>query len=293
MKFKLGIPQGSLQAPLIHLFRRAGFGIRAPEDSYFPSIDDPEIECLLIKAQEMPRYVSEKLVDAGVTGDDWIKEYAATANTESIKTVADLVCPAFGLGPMKWVLAVPERSAFATFRDLDGQTISTELVEVTKSWFADSGVNVRVTFSWGATELKAPTLAAAIVQPEIADSHLRTHGLKAIDTIIESHPRLIAHRSALTEESPTRTKLEQIALLLKAAVAANDKVRLIIEARREHAADIIALIPTVLPASVIGEGDHVTISVVARETSIRDLMPRLKAAGAERVVESPLNKIVL
>ena len=242
----------------------------------------------------MPRYVAERIVDAGVTGDDWIEEYAATGETDSIKTVADLVCPGFGLGLMKWVLAVPEHSELATFRDLNGQTVSTELVEVTKRWFAERGVNVRVTFSWGATELKAPTLAAAIVQAELADSHLKTHGLKAIDTIIESHPRLIAHRSVVNEEdSPAHAKLEQVTLLLKAAVAAVDKVRLVIEARREHAADIVSLIPTVLPATVMGDGDHVTITVIARETSIRELMPRLKAAGAERVVESFLNKIVL
>jgi ATP phosphoribosyltransferase len=275
MTFKLGIPQGRLQAPIIQLFQRAGFAIRTREDSYYPTIDDPEIECVLIKSQEMPRYVAERIVDAGVTGDDWIQEYAASGEPASIKTVANLLCPGFGLGLMKWVLAVPERSNLTTFRDLDGQTVSTELVEVTKRW------------------LKAPTLAAAIVQPEVAESHLRTHGLRAIDTIIESHPQLIANRTVVNEDSPEHTKLEQLALLLKAAVAAYDKVRLVIEARRERAADIVSLIPMVLPATVTGEGDHVTISVIARETSIRELMPRLKAAGADRVVESPLNKIVL
>jgi ATP phosphoribosyltransferase len=293
MSLKLGIPQGRLQAPVVQLFQRAGFSIRARGDSYYPTVDDAELECVLIRPQEMPRYVAERIVDAGVTGDDWIQEYAASGDPEAIKRVADLLCPGFGLGMLRWVLAVPQESAFESFRDLNGLTVSSELVEVTEQWFAERGVKVSVTFSWGATELKSPALAAGIVQPETVDSQLRAHNLKPIATILESRPHLIANRLLLNEESDTRTKLEQVVMLLGAAVAAHDKVRLVIETERKHVDGILSLIPSVLPAAVmVGEGQHVTISAVASEISIRELIPRLRAAGAAQVVEMAVNKIV-
>jgi len=262
------------------------------EDSYYPVVDDPALECVLIRAQEMPRYVAERIIDVGITGDDWISEYGASGDPDAIEKVADLLSPGLGLGLHRWVLAVPIGSAFESCRDLDGRTVSSELVQVTEQWFVERGIHVRVTFSWGATELKPPTLAAAIVQPETADSQLRVHNLRSIATIIDSHPRVIANRALVDEASEARAKLDQIVLLLDAAVSAHDKVRLAIETQRKHVDGILALIPSTFPATVLGDGEHVTINAVATETSIRELMPRLRAAGAGQVVEMPVNKIV-
>jgi ATP phosphoribosyltransferase len=293
MKLKLGIPQGRLQTPVIELFKRAGFVIRADNGSYYPSVDDPDLECVLVREEEIPCYTAEGIVDAGITGDDWIQEHEAATGTQGLKVTEDLLCPGLGLGLVRWVLAVPDASKVGSLRDLEGTTVSSELVEVTKRWFAEQGVNARVIFSWGATELKSPTLAAAIVLPETANTHLREHNLRTVATIIESRPRLVCRRAALNESSPVREKLGQVRLLLNAAIAAQDKVRLVIETDRKRSQDLESLIEAVIPIMIVGDGDAITLNAIVPQASVRDLIPRLMAAGANRVIETSLNKFVL
>jgi ATP phosphoribosyltransferase len=293
MKLKLGIPQGRLQAPVIDLFRHAGFEVRANNGSYYPSVDDPDLECVLIRSEEIPCYTAEGIVDAGITGDDWIQEYESGTGTASLKIIENLLCPSLGLGHVRWVLAVPESSNIEKIRDLEGTTVSSELVEVTKRWLADHGVNARVVFSWGATELKPPTLAAAIVQPETAETNLRQHKLRTVAEIMQSRPRLVCNRAVLHQESPIREKLDQVRLLLNAAISAQGKVRLVIETNRGHRQDLEGLIEAVTPVMVVGDGDAITLNAIVQQTSVRDLIPRLKAAGAVRVIETSLNKFVL
>jgi ATP phosphoribosyltransferase len=292
---KLGIPKGSLQEATIHLFARAGFNIYASARSYFPAIDDPEIDCMLIRAQEMARYVADGVLDGGLTGQDWIAEHAAANGaTEGVTALADLIYAKQSFGKVRWVLAVPEESRYQSARDLEGATIATELVRVTQAYFSRQGVNVNVEFSWGATEVKAPRLADAIVEVTETGSSLRANRLRIIDTVLESNTQLIANPQALADPWK-RTKLENIALLLKAAIEAQGRVGIMLNIRRADLAAVLALLPALQRPTIspLSDDDWVAINTIIEERTVRDLIPRLKAARAQGIVEYPLNKIVL
>jgi len=295
MKLKLGIPKGSLQDATIQLFARAGFNIYVNSRSYFPTIDDPEIECMLIRAQEMARYVSDGVLDAGLTGLDWIAEHeAGDGITGVIEPIADLIYAKQSFGKVRWVLAAPEDSDITSPKDCEGKTIATELVRVTRAYFARQGINVKVEFSWGATEVKPPMLADAIVEVTETGSSLRANRLRVIDTLMESNTQLIANKTALAD-SWKRTKLDNIALLLKAAIAAQGKVGLMLNVRRDDLDKILALLPALQRPTIssLSDDEWVAVNTIIEERTVRDLMPKLKAAGAQGIVEYPLNKIVV
>ena len=293
MKLRLGLPKGSLQESTIELFARAGFNIYASPRSYFPAIDDPEIECTLIRAQEMARYVADEAVDAGLTGQDWIAEHLA-ATGDGVTPIADLVYSKQSFRKVRWVLAVPEDSRFRTVEDLEGGTVATELVRVTEAYFAERNMNVNVEFSWGATEVKPPQLADAIVEATETGSTLRANHLRIIDTVMTSNPQLIANGSALADEWK-RGKLDNIALLLKAGIEAQDRVGLMLNVRRGELDAVLALLPALQRPTVapLSDSDWVSISTVLEEREVRELIPKLKAAGGHGIVEYPLNKVVL
>jgi ATP phosphoribosyltransferase len=295
MKLKLGIPKGSLQDATVHLFARAGFNIYVSSRSYFPSIDDPDIECMLIRAQEMARYVSDGVLDAGLTGQDWIAEHElGEGRTGALEPIADLIYAKQSFGKVRWVLAAPEDSAVQSAKDLGGKTIATELVRVTRKYFADQGVTVNVEFSWGATEVKPPVLADAIVEATETGSTLRANRLRIIDTIMESNTQLIANKHAYGD-SWKRTKLDNIALLLKAAIEAQGRVGLMLNVRSADLQGVLALLPALQrpTISALSDDNWVAVNTIIEEKTVRDLIPKLKAARAEGIVEYPLNKIVL
>ena len=295
MKLKLGIPKGSLEQATVQLFQRAGYQLLVSTRSYFPTIDDPEIECMLIRAQEMARYVSDGVIDAGLTGLDWIREHAIGHPEQAPLTpVCDLVYSKQSFGKVRWVLAAPEDSPFRTARDFEGKRIATELVRVTRDYFQRQGVNVDVEFSWGATEVKPPVLADAIVEATETGSTLRANRLRILDTVLESNTQLVANQASLAD-SWKRTKIENIALLLKAAIEAQGRVGLMLNVRREHLPAILALLPALQRPTVspLSEDGWVAVNTIIEERLVRELMPRLKAANAQGIVEYPLNKIVL
>ena len=294
-KLKLGIPKGSLQDATIHLFARAGFNIYASTRSYFPAIDDPDIDCMLIRAQEMARYVSDGVLDAGLTGQDWIAEHAAGNHTAPPPVaLADLVYAKQSFGKVRWVLAVPEESSYQRPQDLEGATIATELVRATQAYFARHKVNVNVEFSWGATEVKPPMLADAIVEVTETGSSLRANRLRIIDTVLESNTQLIANAVSI-EDDWKRTKLENIALLLKAAIEAQGRVGIMLNVRTSDLPTVLSLLPALQRPTIspLSDSAWVAVNTIIEERTVRDLMPRLKAARAEGIVEYPLNKIVL
>src|SRR3954462_5849913 len=292
---KLGIPKGSLQDSTIQLFGRAGFNIYVSSRSYFPAIDDPEIECMLIRAQEMARYVSDGVLDAGLTGADWIAEHeAGDGRTGMLETIADLVYAKQSFGKVRWVLAAPEDSPIRSAKDLEGKTIATELVRATRAYFDRQGVNVNVEFSWGATEVKPPTLADAIVEVTETGSSLRANRLRIIDTVMESNPQLIVNPTAMAD-SWKATKLDNIALLLRAAIEAQGRVGLMLNVRRADLNQILALLPALQRPTIssLSDDEWVAVNTIIEERTVRDLMPKLKAAGGHGIVEYPLNKIVV
>jgi ATP phosphoribosyltransferase len=295
MKLKLGIPKGSLQDATIQLFARAGFNIYVSSRSYFPAIDDPEIECMLIRAQEMARYVSDGVLDAGLTGQDWIAEHeAGDGRTGVLVPLADLIYAKQSFGKVRWVLAAPEESAIRSARDLEGKTVATELVRATRAYFDRQGVRVNVEFSWGATEVKPPTLADAIVEVTETGSSLRANRLRIVDTVMESNTQLIANTTALGD-AWKKNKLENVALLLKAAIEAHGRVGLMLNVRRVDLAGVLALLPALQRPTISGLSDDewVAVNTIIEERTVRDLIPRLKTARAQGIVEYPLNKIVL
>ena len=295
-KLRLGIPKGSLQDATIQLFARAGFNIYASTRSYFPAIDDPEIECMLIRAQEMARYVGDGVLDGGLTGQDWIAEHLAGASNRasSLIALADLVYAKQSFGKVRWVLAVPEESRYQRPQDLEGGTIATELVRATQAYFQRLGVNVNVEFSWGATEVKPPMLADAIVEVTETGSSLRANRLRIIDTVLESNTQLIANPAALDDEWK-RTKLENIALLLRAAIEAHGRVGIMLNVKRADLEGILSLLPALQRPTIspLSDDEWVAVNTIIEERTVRDLIPRLKSARAEGIVEYPLNKIVL
>jgi ATP phosphoribosyltransferase len=295
MKLKLGIPKGSLQDATVQLFARAGFNLYVSSRSYFPTVDDPELECMLIRAQEMARYVSDGVLDAGLTGQDWIAEHELGDGTTGVLTsVADLVYAKQSFGRVRWVLAAPEDSATRTPRDLQGKTVATELVRVTRAYFARQNVDVDVEFSWGATEVKPPMLADAIVEITETGSSLRANRLRIVETVMESNTQFIANRAALAD-GWKRTKIENIALLLKAAMEAQGRVGLMLNVRRVDLEHVLGLLPALQrpTISALADDQWVALNTIIEEHTVRDLIPRLKAARAEGIVEYPLNKIVL
>lgn len=289
MKLKLGIPKGSLEHATVDLFRKAGFNITTSSRSYFPAIDDPEIECMLIRAQEMARYVEDGILDAGLTGLDWVEE-----NEASIQTVADLIYAKQSFGKVRWVLAVPEASTFQSVKDLEGKIIATELVSTTKRYLAANGVNAKVEFSWGATEVKPPELADAIVEITETGSSLRANRLRIVETILESNTQLIANKGAWADDWKRR-KLEDIKLLLEAAINAFSRVGLMMNVEKKHLRDVLAVLPALKNPTIsqLSDGDWVAVNTILEESTVRTIIPRLKEAGAQGIVEYPLNKIVM
>ena len=295
MKLKLGLPKGSLQDATVQLFARAGFNIYVSSRSYFPSIDDPDIECMLIRAQEMARYVADGVLDAGLTGLDWVAEHeASTGGPCGVIALADLVYAKQSFGKVRWVLAVPEDSRYQVPQDLEGATIATELVRATEAYFKRLNVNVKVEFSWGATEVKPPTLADAIVEVTETGSSLRANRLRIIDTVVESNTQLIANARAVAD-SWKSTKLDNIALLLKAAIEAQGRVGIMLNVRRDNLQGVLGLLPALQRPTIspLSEDGWVAINTIIEERTVRDLIPRLKLARAQGIVEYPLNKIVL
>jgi len=286
---KLGIPKGSLENATIDLFRRAGFIITTSSRSYFPGIDDPEIECMLIRAQEMARYVEDGILDAGLTGRDWIEENEAT-----IIPVADLIYAKQSFGKVRWVLAVPEASNFHSVKDLEGKIIATELVATTKRYLASHGVRAKVEFSWGATEVKPPVLADAIVEVTETGSSLRANKLKIIDTVLESNTQLIANSGSWKDEAKQR-KLLDIKMLLEGAISAMGKVGLMLNVHKDQLEAVLGVLPALKRPTIshLSDEEWLAVNTILDESTVRDIIPRLKQAGGQGIVEYPLNKIVL
>ncbi len=289
MKLKLGIPKGSLQEASLQLFRRAGYEITVNPRSYFPVVDDEEIECMLIRAQEMARYVEDGILDAGLTGRDWVLE-----NEANVVEVADLIYAKQTFGKVRWVLAVPEKSPFQSVRDLEGKTIATELVHVTERYLAQNGVRAKVEFSWGATEVKPPVLADAIVEVTETGSSLRANGLRIVETVLESNTKFIAN-SAAWDDAWKREKIETIVMLLKAAIEASGKVGLMLNVRKEDLDRVLGALPALKRPTIssLSDPEWVAVNTIIEEKTVREIIPRLKAARAQGIVEYPLNKIVI
>jgi ATP phosphoribosyltransferase len=289
VKLKLGIPKGSLESATIDLFRKAGFNITTSSRSYFPAIDDSEIDCMLIRAQEMARYVEDGILDAGLTGRDWVEE-----NEASIETIADLIYAKQSFGKVRWVLAVPESSDFKSVKDLQGKIIATELVSTTKRYLASHGVTAKVEFSWGATEVKPPELADAIVEVTETGSSLRANKLRIIDTVLESNTQFIANKTAWQDEWKRR-KLQDIKLLLEAAINALSRVGLMLNVEKSRLNDVIAVLPALKNPTIsqLSDSEWVAVNTILDESAVRNIIPRLKEAGAQGIVEYPLNKIVM
>ena len=282
-RLRLGLPKGSLQATTQRLFVQAGYKLRIPERSYYPDIDDPEIECILIRAQEMARYVDQGVLDAGITGVDWTLECRAR-----VKELADLRAPWPNYGPVRWVLAVKEGSRIHGPRDLQGKRIATEVVHLTRRYLRKHGVRADVEFSWGATEVKPPILADAIVDVTETGSSLRV-----IDTVMESTPRFIANRAAAAD-AWKRRKMDRLVLMLRGAIHAIDRVGLMMNVPRTRLDRVLAVLPALGTPTIshLADDRWVAINTVVEEHVVTDLCPKLSEAGARAIVEYPLNKII-
>jgi len=289
MILKLGLPKGSLENATIDLMRRAGFLISVAARSYFPAIDDPEIECMLVRAQEMARYVEDGALDCGLTGFDWVVE-----NQAKVRRICDLVYAKQSFGKVRWVLAVPRDSDVQTPADLQGRVVATELVGVTRRWLEERGVSAKVEFSWGATEAKLPELADAIVEVTETGSSLRANKLRIVETVLESTTQLIANHTAW-EHTAKRQKIEDLALLLQSAIAALDKVGLMLNVRTENLDAVLSVLPALRNPTVshLSDPGWVAVNTILEESVVRHIIPRLKEVGAEGIVEFPLNKIVM
>jgi len=288
-RLRLGIPKGSLENATIDLFRRAGFVITTSSRSYFPAIDDPEIECMLIRAQEMARYVEDGILDAGLTGLDWVEENAA-----DVVNIVDLVYAKQSFGKVRWVLAVPENSPVQSVKDLEGKIIATELVATTKRYLARNGVTAKVEFSWGATEVKPPVLADAIVEVTETGSSLRANKLRIVETILESNTQLIANKESVKDEWKRR-KLDDMKMLLEGAINALGKVGLMLNVKKADLDQVLGVLPALKNPTIsqLSDPGWLAVNTILDESAVRRIIPRLKEAGAQGIVEYPLNKIVM
>ena len=285
---KLGIPKGSLENATIDLFRRAGFQITVNSRSYFPAIDDPNIECMLIRAQEMARYVEDGVLDAGLTGLDWIAETGA-----KVQPITDLVYAKQSFGRVRWVLAVPEQSEVRSVKDLEGKIIATELVETTKRYLAANGVTAKVEFSWGATEVKPPILADAIVEVTETGSSLRANNLRIVETVLESNTQFIANTTSW-QDPGKRQQMQDIQMLLEGAINAMGKVGLMMNVERSTLQQVLDVLPALKTPTIstLADANWLALNTILDESTVRTIIPRLKQAGASGIVEYPLNKIV-
>jgi ATP phosphoribosyltransferase len=289
MKIRIGIPKGSLQEATLQLFARAGLRVYTNARSYFASTGDPEIECMLIRAQEMARYVDHGALDAGLTGLDWVVESGL-----DVIAVTDLIYAKQSRGKVRWVLAAPEDSPFRRAEDLAGRIIATELVQVTRNYFRDKGVDVQVEFSWGATEVKPPMLADAIVEVTETGSSLRANRLRILETVLESNTQIIANRSAWAD-CEKRRKIENLALMLRGAMEAQDRVGLMLNVRKENLDGVLSVLPALQKPTVstLSDSEWVAVNTVIEESEAWQVIPRLKQAQAQGIVEYPLNKVVM
>ncbi|MGA2064282.1 MAG: ATP phosphoribosyltransferase [Thermoguttaceae bacterium] len=285
---KLGIPAGSLQEATAELFRRAGYKITTSSRSYYPAIDDDQIQCLLIRAQEMARYVQQGALDAGLTGHDWIVENAA-----DVQEVAELVFSKVSRRPVRWVLCVPENSPIRTVQDLQGKRIATEAVGLTTRYLQQHGVTAQVEFSWGATEVKPPDLADAIVEVTETGSSLRANNLRIIAEVLQSTTRFIANHASYADPWK-KQKIDDIALMLRGAMAAEGKVGLMMNVARDRLRQVLALLPALQQPTISSLADEqwVDVNTIVDESVVRQIIPRLKSAGARGIVEYPLNKVI-
>ena len=286
--FKLGLPKGSLQEPTFDIFKKAGYRLRLGERSYIPGIDDSEIECLLIRAQEMGHYVEDGVLDAGITGQDWVLEYES-----DVEEIAELLYARGGFSPVKWVVAVPEESDITDISQLEGKRIATELVNYSRRYFEKNGINAKFEFSWGATEVKPPKLADAIVDVTVTGSSLLANKLRIIKVILESTTVLIMNRESF-KDTWKREKVENIAMLLQGALNAEFKVGLKMNLPAEKIEEITSILPSLHNPTIshLKDENWVALEVVIDETEVRKLIPVLKKAGAEGIIEYPLNKVI-
>lgn len=288
MVIKLGLPKGSLQKATLELFRKAGYNFSVSERSYFPSIDDPELEAMLIRAQEMARYVQDGVFDCGLTGHDWVIE-----NSADVVEVADLVYAKCSMRPVRWVLAVPEGSDINSVKDLQGKKIATEVVNIASKYLAANGVTANVEFSWGATEAKVPELADAIIEVTETGSSLRANKLKIVDTVLESTTRLIANKASW-EDPAKREKIENIAMMLKGAIDAEGKVGIKLNVPRKQLEAIMEILPAMKNPTVndLHDPEWVAVETVLEENVVRKIIPELKKFGGRDIIEYPLNKVI-
>jgi ATP phosphoribosyltransferase len=288
VKIKLGLPKGSLQEATVRMFRKAGFSVGINERSYFPSIDDDEIEVILFRAQEISRYVDDGILDCGITGRDWVME-----NNSKVVKVADLVYAKQSLRPVRWVLAVPMESKIKTVKDLKGRRIATELVNVTKEYLRKNKVKAKVEFSWGATEVKAAIGIDAIVEVTETGSSLRANKLREVATVCESITQLIANRKSWMNPWK-REKLENLALLLKGAILAEEKVGLKMNVAKADLKAVLDILPAMKKPTVsaLSDSNWVDVDTIIDEKTVKDLIPKLKRAGAQGIIEYPLNKVI-
>src|SRR6202007_610840 len=289
MKLRLGIPKGSLQEATLQLFARAGLRVYTNARSYFASTGDPEIECMLIRAQEMARYVDHGALDAGLTGLDWVIESGL-----AVVSVADLIYAKQSRGKVRWVLAAPEDSAFHRPQDLAGRIIATELVSVTRNYFQAKGIDVQVEFSWGATEVKPPMLADAIVEVTETGSSLKANRLRILETVLESNTQLIANKCSYADRD-RRRKIDNLALMLRGAMEAQDRVGLMLNVRKENLDGVLSVLPALQKPTVstLSDSEWVAVNTVIEESEAWQVIPRLKQAQAQGIVEYPLNKVVM
>jgi ATP phosphoribosyltransferase len=289
MKLRLGIPKGSLQEATLSLLGRAGLQVYVSPRSYFANTNDPEIECMLIRAQEMARYVEHGALDTGLTGLDWVLESGL-----EVVSVADLIYAKQSRGKVRWVLAVPEDSPATRPEDLQGATVATELISVSTRYFRQRGIEVKVEFSWGATEVKPPTLADAIVEVTETGSSLKANRLRIIDTVLESNTQIIANPKAWADPCK-RQKIENLSLMLRGAMEAQGRVGLMLNVKVEDLAAVLSVLPALNSPTVsqLSDSTWVAVNTILEEAACWEVIPRLKAANAQGIVEYPLNKVVM
>ena len=285
---KLGIPKGSLEEATVKLFAKAGYTVRIKSRSYFPSIDDDEIECMLIRAQEIARYVADGVLDVGLTGKDWVME-----NRVDVEEIADLVYSKQSSRPVRWVLAVPNDSDIQSVKDLQGKRVATEAVNMTVDFLKKHGVTAKVEFSWGATEVKPPKLVDAIVEITETGSSLRANNLRIVDTLMESNTKFIMNKNAFQDDWKKK-KVDRLVLMLKSAMNANGKVGIMMNVPKSKLGAVLKVLPDGKRPTIaeLSDKEWVDVNVIMDEKRVRDIVPDLKGAGAEEIVEYPLNKII-